>query len=29
MAWVLCLIVLIITVIQLRTARIWVHYEAG
>ncbi|MFW6163478.1 MAG: carbohydrate ABC transporter permease, partial [Planctomycetota bacterium] len=28
MAWVLCLIVMIITVIQLRTARIWVHYEA-
>jgi multiple sugar transport system permease protein len=28
MAWVLCLIVLIITVIQLRTARIWVHYES-
>jgi multiple sugar transport system permease protein len=28
MAWVLCLIVLVITVIQLRTARIWVHYES-
>jgi len=28
MAWVLCVIVMIITAIQLRTARIWVHYEA-
>jgi len=28
MAWVLCVMVLIITVIQLRTARIWVHYES-
>ena len=28
MAWVLCLIVLVITVIQIRTAKIWVHYEA-
>ena len=28
MAWVLCVIVLIITMIQLRTAKIWVHYEA-
>jgi multiple sugar transport system permease protein len=28
MAWVLCLMVLVITVIQLRTAKIWVHYES-
>ena len=28
MAWVLCLIVLLITIIQLRTAKIWVHYES-
>ncbi len=28
MAWVLCLLVMVITVIQLRTARIWVHYES-
>ncbi|MBM4030399.1 MAG: extracellular solute-binding protein [Planctomycetes bacterium] len=28
MAWVLCIIVLIITIIQLRTAKMWVHYES-
>jgi multiple sugar transport system permease protein len=28
MAWFLCLIVLVITIVQLRTARVWVHYEA-
>ncbi|HUT33219.1 MAG TPA: extracellular solute-binding protein [Planctomycetota bacterium] len=28
MAWVLCLIVLAITIVQLRTARMWVHYES-
>ena len=28
MAWVLCIIVLIITIIQLRTAKAWVHYES-
>ena len=28
MAWVLCLIVLVITIIQLKSAKIWVHYEA-
>mgnify|MGYP000053032573 FL=1 len=28
MAWVLCIMVLIITIVQLRTAKIWVHYES-
>ncbi len=28
MAWVMCVIVLIITAIQLRSAKFWVHYEA-
>jgi len=28
MAWVLCIIVLVITIIQLRTAKAWVHYES-
>jgi len=29
MAWILCLMILLITIIQLRTAKIWVHYESG
>jgi len=28
MAWVLCLIVMAITLVQLKMAKIWVHYEA-
>jgi len=28
MAWVLCLIVMVITLVQLKMAKIWVHYEA-